>query len=74
MPFAFAGQSPAINQKAEFVLAADALRHLVSDPLLPPELEPEGWPAARLRERYAAFLTGYQAGLRAFFKAQLASG
>lgn len=57
-----------------FVLAAAALRHLVSDPLLPPELEPEGWPAARLRERYSVFLSDYQAGLRAFFKAQLASG
>ncbi|MEM8708029.1 MAG: PaaX family transcriptional regulator C-terminal domain-containing protein [Actinomycetota bacterium] len=57
-----------------FVLAAAALRHLVTDPLLPDELAPERWPAARLREAYATFLDGYQAGLRTFFRSVLASG
>ena len=52
-----------------FVLAAAALRHLVTDPLLPPELEPDGWPAFALRRAYADYLTDYQAGLRAFFRA-----
>ena len=52
-----------------FVLAAAALRHLVTDPLLPPELEPDGWPAGALRRAYADYLTDYQAGLRVFFRA-----
>ena len=52
-----------------FVLAAAALRHLVTDPLLPAELEPEGWPARPLRQAYAAYLSDYQQGLRAFFRA-----
>lgn len=51
-----------------FVLAASALRHLVMDPLLPPELEPEGWPARHLRTAYDSYLGDYQAGLRAFFR------
>ena len=51
-----------------FVLAASALRHLVTDPLLPPELEPEGWPARHLRTAYGSYLGDYQAGLRAFFR------
>lgn len=57
-----------------FVLAAGALRHLVSDPLLPSPLEPEGWPAADLRQAYGAYLDEYQAGLRSFFRRQLAAG
>lgn len=55
-----------------FVLAADALRHLVTDPQLPPELVPPDWPAAELRTAYAAYSSRYQASLRAFFRAQLA--
>jgi phenylacetic acid degradation operon negative regulatory protein len=51
-----------------FVLAASALRHLVTDPLLPPELEPEGWPARHLRMAYGSYLAEYQAGLRAFLR------
>lgn len=53
-----------------FVLAASALRHLVTDPVLPTELEPEGWPARELRSRYADYVDQYQAGLSAFFRAQ----
>ena len=44
------------------MLAAAALRHLVTDPLLPPELAPAGWPAAALRVAYGDYLTAYQAG------------
>ncbi len=51
-----------------FVLAAAALRHLVTDPILPTELEPEGWPARPLRAAYARYLADYQRGLRAFFR------
>ncbi|MEM7274173.1 MAG: PaaX domain-containing protein, C- domain protein [Actinomycetota bacterium] len=54
-----------------FLLAAAALRHLVTDPLLPPELAPDDWPAQRLRNGYAAYLADYQSGLRAFFRAQM---
>lgn len=57
-----------------FVLAANALRHLVTDPLLPPELEPGSWPATALRDAYADYLTHYQAGLRSFFRSQTARG
>ena len=55
-----------------FVLAADALRHLVTDPLLPEALAPDRWPAAELRHAYAAYSARYQASLRAFFRSQLA--
>lgn len=56
-----------------FVLAADSLRHLVSDPVLPRELAPAGWPAAELRSAYAAYSARYQGSLREFFRAQLAT-
>lgn len=58
---------------AGFVLAADALRHLVTDPLLPPELAPAGWPAATLRAAYAEYSARYQGSLRDFFRAQLSA-
>ena len=51
-----------------FVLAAAALRHLVTDPLLPVELEPEAWPARSLRAAYGRYLDDYQRGLRSFFR------
>lgn len=35
--------------------AADMVRHLSTDPLLPVELRPSGWPAASLRETYGAY-------------------
>ncbi|MEM9037440.1 MAG: PaaX domain-containing protein, C- domain protein [Actinomycetota bacterium] len=54
-----------------FILAAAALRHLVSDPLLPRELEPEQWPAGRLRSTYDEYVSAYQAGLRVFFGEQI---
>ncbi|MEM9464530.1 MAG: PaaX domain-containing protein, C- domain protein [Actinomycetota bacterium] len=57
-----------------FVLAAAALRHLVTDPLLPGELEPDGWPASALRAAYGDYLVGYQAGLRAFFRSHRPAG
>lgn len=42
-------------------VAAQLVRHLTSDPLLPAALLPDDWPAAELRRTYAA----YQAELRA---------
>lgn len=44
-----------------FVAAAGMVRHLLTDPLLPTELLPDGWPGAQLRsayEEFAAELTG----------------
>lgn len=38
-----------------FVLSAAVLRHFQSDPLLPPELLPPGWPGPDLRDRYEAW-------------------
>jgi phenylacetic acid degradation operon negative regulatory protein len=37
------------------VLASETLRHLITDPLLPAELQPVGWPADTLRRRYLEF-------------------
>jgi phenylacetic acid degradation operon negative regulatory protein len=45
---------------AVFTAAAATLRHLRTDPLLPEALLAPGWPADRLRERYARYLTAIQ--------------
>jgi phenylacetic acid degradation operon negative regulatory protein len=38
-----------------FVVAAGMVRHLQTDPLLPPSLLPARWPGGRLRDAYAAY-------------------
>lgn len=38
-----------------FVAAAAMVRHLLTDPVLPDELLPDGWPGAALRASYAQF-------------------
>jgi len=35
-----------------FTIVATGVRHLLGDPMLPPELEPPGWPGRALREAY----------------------
>jgi phenylacetic acid degradation operon negative regulatory protein len=40
---------------ARFVTAAAIVRHLLTDPVLPAELLPEGWPGDELRRAYTAF-------------------
>lgn len=40
-----------------FVVAAAAVRHLLTDPVLPDELLPADWPGARLRAAYHDFAT-----------------
>ena len=45
---------------AVFAAAAATLRHLRTDPLLPEALLPPGWPANRLRSRYARYLKAIQ--------------
>jgi phenylacetic acid degradation operon negative regulatory protein len=42
---------------ARFLVAAAAVRHLLTDPTLPAELLPTGWPGARLRAAYHDFAT-----------------
>jgi phenylacetic acid degradation operon negative regulatory protein len=51
-----------------FTVAAASVRHLLRDPVLPPELLPPNWPGERLRLRYAA----YQAELAVLLRASLA--
>ena len=45
---------------ATFATAAATLRHLRTDPLLPDALLPPGWPAERLRARYAVYVEAIQ--------------
>ena len=40
---------------AAFTVSAAVFRHLLIDPVLPPELLPTDWPGDALRDRYAAF-------------------
>jgi phenylacetic acid degradation operon negative regulatory protein len=47
--------SAATDIPSRFVAAAAAVRHLLTDPVLPDELLPDGWPGAALRDRYARF-------------------
>ena len=51
-----------------FEVAADSLRHLVLDPLLPDPLWPTGWPAAALRTSYDEYNKTYRRHLSAFFR------
>ncbi|NUT41068.1 MAG: PaaX domain-containing protein, C- domain protein [Thermoactinospora sp.] len=46
-----------------FVLSARVLRHLLADPLLPPELLSPSWPGGELRARYDAFDRAYREAL-----------
>lgn len=52
-----------------FVLAAAVLRHLQSDPLLPPELLPRSWPGGSLRAEYEAYESDFRARLAEWFRA-----
>lgn len=47
-----------------FMVSAAALRHLLADPQLPPELLPGDWPGPRLRSHYERFDAAYKARLR----------
>jgi phenylacetic acid degradation operon negative regulatory protein len=51
---ALAGSTDAALPDA-VVLAAAVVRFLRAEPLLPRALTPDGWPADRLRQRYAAY-------------------
>ncbi|WP_131738879.1 PaaX family transcriptional regulator C-terminal domain-containing protein [Actinomadura roseirufa] len=43
-----------------FTLAAAALRHLLNDPILPPDLLPPDWPGLALRSHYERFETSFE--------------
>ncbi|BBZ45842.1 PaaX family transcriptional regulator C-terminal domain-containing protein [Mycobacterium parmense] len=49
--------SAAPDIPGRFVAAAGAVRHLLTDPMLPGELLPADWPGARLRAAYHDFAT-----------------
>ncbi|WP_407662302.1 PaaX family transcriptional regulator C-terminal domain-containing protein [Mycolicibacterium rutilum] len=47
--------SAAADVPARFGVAAAIVRHLLTDPVLPPELLPDDWPGAALRRAYNDF-------------------
>jgi phenylacetic acid degradation operon negative regulatory protein len=49
-----------------FMVSAEVLRHLLVDPVLPPELLPADWPGTDLRDRYVEFSRSYPAMLREY--------
>lgn len=51
-----------------FVAGAAALRHIGSDPLLPPELLPPDWPGKALRDQYAHYQRAFDTAARAWFR------
>jgi phenylacetic acid degradation operon negative regulatory protein len=58
-------RTAAADRLAEgFMVSAAALRHLLADPLLPPELLPDDWPGRGLRAHYERFDASYKARLR----------
>jgi phenylacetic acid degradation operon negative regulatory protein len=52
-----AEMSTATDVPARFMIAAAIVRHLLTDPVLPEELLPAGWPGTRLRAVYNDFAT-----------------
>ena len=53
-----------------FVVAAAVLRHLQADPLLPPDLLPDGWPGAALRAAEDRFDRTFKSVLRTWLLAR----
>lgn len=66
---------PALDQRDThaladtFVLDAAVVRHLLADPVLPPELVPADWPVSALREAFGRFDAGFKATWRAWYGA-----
>ena len=50
-----ADMAVAVDVPARFVAAAKMVRHLLTDPVLPEELLPSGWPGKTLRDSYFRF-------------------
>jgi len=53
-----------------FVLSAAVLRHLLADPLLPPELLPPSWPGDDLRAEYDRYDRAFKSVWRDWFRQQ----
>jgi phenylacetic acid degradation operon negative regulatory protein len=51
-----------------FVAGAAALRHIGSDPLLPPDLLPPDWPGRALRDTYARYQRSFDRVAREWFR------
>ena len=66
-----AGDAGALG--ACFTVAANALRHLTSDPLLPGELLPPSWNGDEVRTAYDRYEHALQALLRRWFRTQAAA-
>ncbi|MFI5509221.1 PaaX family transcriptional regulator C-terminal domain-containing protein [Mycobacterium sp. NPDC051804] len=49
------GMNSAADVPGQFVTAAAMVRHLLTDPVLPPELLPDEWPGKALRDAYNEF-------------------
>ncbi|MFW0789109.1 PaaX family transcriptional regulator C-terminal domain-containing protein [Gordonia sp. CPCC 205333] len=49
----------AVGVADRFEVAATIVRHILDDPLLPPELLPDDWPGDRLRQVYRDFRTDF---------------
>jgi phenylacetic acid degradation operon negative regulatory protein len=52
-----------------FILSAQVVRFLRTEPLLPSDLTPRGWPVATLRSRYDEYEANLQSMLRPFLRA-----
>lgn len=66
-------QGDTVVLRDAFVLSAAVLRHLLADPLLPPELLPASWMGDELREHYERYDTAFKEVWRTWFKAQRAA-
>ena len=53
------------SERAALTLNAAAVRHLLSDPALPPDLLPEAWPSAALRAAYERYRAALRSRLNA---------
>lgn len=62
-----AAMAEAADTRARFAVAAAIVRHLRSDPVLPPALLPESWPGDDLRTAYREFAADFAAGARIAF-------
>lgn len=51
----------AVDVPGRFVAAAGMVRHLLTDPVLPDEMLPSGWPGKELRDSYFHFATEWAA-------------
>lgn len=59
--------------REDFMVIAEAIRHLRLDPYLPPELLPATWPGQDLRERYIGFRDEFAQRLRDYSTSPVAS-